>query len=92
LWPRGGTRLPAGALCFETLLMRWIGDDGSTLPVSRPFHYVVHARGLITSAEFEVHAHKVGTWLADRRSRVGFRYFGRKPSGFRRGSAPTTWR
>jgi glycine/D-amino acid oxidase-like deaminating enzyme len=71
--------MATGAICFETLLRRWLGDGVSTLPTSTPVQYVIHRGSLITADEFEAHARKVARWLAEHEPDTGFRYFGREP-------------
>lgn len=42
-----------GALCFSSLLRRWIGDAIDAIPVSDPFYYVVHRQSLLDVPEIE---------------------------------------
>lgn len=44
-----------GTLVFATLLRRWLGSEIEKIPVSAPFHYVVHAASLLSVAEVEHH-------------------------------------
>ncbi|MGI8631595.1 MAG: FAD-dependent oxidoreductase [Solirubrobacterales bacterium] len=46
-----------GALSFWPLLRRWLGDAAQSIPVSRPFNYVVHARSLLSAEQVEGHLH-----------------------------------
>jgi hypothetical protein len=70
--------MAAGALRFEALLRRWIGEAVDALPVSSAFTYVVHRRSLIAAADFERHARAVAAFAAGLRSRRTS-YFGRDP-------------
>ena len=44
-----------GALRFAPLLRRWLGREVDAIPVSAPFHYVVHAGSLLSVEEVENH-------------------------------------
>jgi hypothetical protein len=66
-----------GALCFERLLRRWIGDSFDSLPFSSPFQYLVHRDGLMTETEFEAHATRVNDFIAEKYNSVASPYFGR---------------
>lgn len=44
-----------GALSFAPLLRRWIGSKIEAVPVSSPFHYLVHADSLISLDEARAH-------------------------------------
>lgn len=45
----------AGALAFAPLMRRWVGSAIDAVPVSAPFHYVVHASSLLSAADVEHH-------------------------------------
>ncbi len=44
-----------GAITFASLMRRWIGDAIDRIPVSTPFHYVVHTESLLSIDEVEHH-------------------------------------
>jgi hypothetical protein len=44
-----------GAITFASLMRRWIGDAIDRVPVSTPFHYVVHTESLLSIDEVEQH-------------------------------------
>ena len=44
-----------GAATFAPLLRRWIGSDVDKIPISSPFHYVVHRDSLISRDEIARH-------------------------------------
>ncbi len=44
-----------GGLSFAPLLRRWLGDVIDSVPVSRPFNYVVHRASLVSPDEVEAH-------------------------------------
>jgi len=44
-----------GAVAFAPLMRRWVGDAIDEVPVSKPFHYVVHTDSLLTVDEVEHH-------------------------------------
>jgi hypothetical protein len=66
----------SGALRFEKLLRRWIGDDVEGLTASLPFAYAVHRQGLLTPEAFERHARRVSAWIAAESEGEDFSYFG----------------
>ena len=68
-----------GALCFEALLRRWLGDGHRGLVPSSPFRYVVHRDSLITPEEFGAYAGAVAEMITERSGRSGSGYFGRPP-------------
>ena len=44
-----------GAVAFAPLLRRWLGDAIDRIPVSSPFHYVVHDESMVGADEVERH-------------------------------------
>jgi hypothetical protein len=68
-----------GALSFGPLLRRWLGDAVDSVPVSRPFHYVVHRQSLLGVDEVEAHLNACSDVI--RREADGSRpdYFGVDP-------------
>ena len=46
-----------GGLSFAPLLRRWLGEVIDSVPVSRPFNYVVHASSLLSADQVEDHLH-----------------------------------
>ncbi|MGH9270727.1 MAG: FAD-dependent oxidoreductase, partial [Ilumatobacteraceae bacterium] len=44
-----------GGLSFASLLRRWLGDAIDSVPVSRPFNYVVHRSSLLEPDRVEAH-------------------------------------
>ena len=44
-----------GALSFAPLMRTWIGDAIDRVPVSTPFHYVVHRESLLSADQVERH-------------------------------------
>jgi hypothetical protein len=44
-----------GALVFAPLMRRWIGRAIDAVPVSTPFHYIVHADSLLSADDVEHH-------------------------------------
>ncbi len=52
---RTARTMARGARCFQPLLRRWIGAAIDSIPVSAPFHYVVHRKSLLDLAEVEEH-------------------------------------
>jgi glycine/D-amino acid oxidase-like deaminating enzyme len=65
-----------GASVFAPLLRRWIGDAVDRIPVSAPFHYVVHADSLLTIEEVEDHFRKAHAILLQESRRRPVDYFG----------------
>jgi hypothetical protein len=45
----------AGALAFAPLMRRWVGDAIDAVPVSTPFHYVVHKDSMLSVSDVEDH-------------------------------------
>jgi glycine/D-amino acid oxidase-like deaminating enzyme len=57
-----------GALSFAPLLRRWLGSGLASVPVSEPFHYVVHRDSLLGTAEVEAHfrdCHEIAVRVLD---------------------------
>ena len=44
-----------GGISFSPLMRQWLGSDIDKIPVSAPFHYVVHTQSLLGVAEVENH-------------------------------------
>lgn len=44
-----------GGLSFAPLMRRWLGDAIDSVPVSRPFNYVVHHASLLTGDQVQAH-------------------------------------
>src|SRR5688572_26567106 len=44
-----------GGITFSLLMRRWLGSDIDKIPVSAPFHYVVHTQSLLAVPEVENH-------------------------------------
>jgi|AntDryMetagUQ889_1029465.scaffolds.fasta_scaffold02644_2 hypothetical protein len=44
-----------GGLSFASFLRRWLGDSIDSVPVSRPFNYVVHRASLLSPRQVEAH-------------------------------------
>ena len=68
------------ALCFQPLLRRWLGNAIDTIPVSSPFHYVVHREGQIDPHAFAVYADCVTEFLASMAGGDAIDYFGQDPT------------
>ncbi len=47
-----------GALAFAPLMRRWLGRAIDAIPVSAPFHYLVHADSLLSVDDVERHFHR----------------------------------
>jgi hypothetical protein len=71
--------LVRGGLGFAPSLRRWLGSQLDSVPVSRPFDYVVHRDSLLTPDEVE--RHLVACWELARDEAGGARpdYFGAHP-------------
>src|SRR5687768_6580307 len=44
-----------GAITFAPLLRRWLGQEIDSIPVSSPFHYVIHRDSQLTVSQVEKH-------------------------------------
>lgn len=71
--------MATGALCFEHLLRRWAGNVIGTVPISSPFHYVVHRDGLIDPDGFATHLHHVIDFIRSSAGSKRIEYFGHDP-------------
>ena len=69
-----------GALCFQSLLRRWVGDVIDRIPVSSPFHYVVHRDGLIDPTAFATHVDRVTEFIRTIVPGRTVEYFGQDPT------------
>jgi len=65
-----------GALCFSSLLRRWIGDGIDEIPVSDPFYYVVHRQSLLGISEIEKHLRATQAILDEESHDSSNEYFG----------------
>lgn len=69
-----------GALAFEPLLRRWLGDAVDRIPVSTPFDYVVHRKSLIGPEGFEHHASRAAETARELLDGGPVSYFGCDPT------------
>jgi len=65
-----------GAIAFSSLMRQWIGRDIETMPVSAPFHYIVHTESLISVAEVESHFRSSHAIALEESQGVPLDYFG----------------
>jgi glycine/D-amino acid oxidase-like deaminating enzyme len=65
-----------GAVCFQTLMRRWIGDAIDRVPVSDPFFYAVHRESLLTIEQVEEHFGDTQRILLEESNGHGIEYFG----------------
>jgi len=65
-----------GALRFSSLLRRWLGREVDAIPVSAPFHYVVHTASLLSVAEVESHLQSAHAIALEESHGVPLDYFG----------------
>jgi hypothetical protein len=72
--------MATGALCFQPLLRRWVGDVIDRIPVSSPFHYVVHRDGLIDPDAFATHVDRVTEFVRGIAAGDAVEYFGQDPT------------
>jgi glycine/D-amino acid oxidase-like deaminating enzyme len=68
-----------GALTFQTLLERWLGQDLSRLPVSSLFTYAIHRDSLLSVEDCAAHFRMTAEFAATLSNGRTFRYFGRNP-------------
>ena len=73
-----------GAVCFQALMRRWIGDAIDRVPVSAPFFYVVHRESLLGIDQIEEHFADTQRILLEESNGHGIEYFG---SDYREGPA-----
>ena len=69
-----------GALSFQPLLRRWVGDVIDSVPISSPFHYVVHRDGLIDPTAFAAHVDRVTEFIRTTAPGRNVEYFGQDPT------------
>lgn len=65
-----------GAITFASLMRRWIGDAIDRIPVSTPFHYVVHTESLLSIDEVEHHFQSSHAVALDESRNIPLDYFG----------------
>jgi hypothetical protein len=66
-----------GAIVFEKLLRRWLGDEAvDAIPVSSPFYYVVHAESMLSINQVETHLRACCDMLWKASEGVAAPYFG----------------
>jgi len=65
-----------GALAFAPLMRRWIGPALDTVPVSTPFHYVVHKDSLLSVTDVEDHFRRSHAFAVERGGSAEPDYFG----------------
>ena len=72
--------MATGALCFQPLLRRWVGDAIDRIPVSAPFHYLVHRDSLIDADAFAVHVSGLTAFIREIAAGNTVAYFGQDPT------------
>jgi hypothetical protein len=69
-----------GAMSFAPLLRRWLGAGLDEVPVSEPFHYLVHRDSLVGVDEVEDHFTACHALALDILDGAGADYFGQDPT------------
>lgn len=72
--------MAAGALSFQSLLRRWCGGAIDGLPLSSPFHYVVHRDSLIHPDAVAAHLAGVTAFIRESAGGKAIEYFGQDPA------------
>lgn len=65
-----------GAISFLPLLRRWLGDVVASIPVSDPFHYVVHTASQLSIEEIENHLKRSQEIALEESEGLPLDYFG----------------
>jgi hypothetical protein len=65
-----------GAITFASLMRRWIGDAIDSVPVSTPFHYVVHTESLLGIDAIEHHFRRTHSAAIEESRDTPLDYFG----------------
>ena len=65
-----------GAIAFAPLMRRWLGDLVDSLPVSTPFHYVVHSDSLLGIDDVEQHFRSAHAVALEESQDIALDYFG----------------
>lgn len=65
-----------GALCFQTLMRRWIGPAIDEVPVSAPFYYLVHRESILPVSEVEEHFARTREIILEESEGMPCQYFG----------------
>lgn len=65
-----------GAVCFQSLMRRWIGDAIDRVPASAPFYYAVHRESLLGIEQVEEHFADTQRILLEESNGHGIEYFG----------------
>jgi 2-polyprenyl-6-methoxyphenol hydroxylase-like FAD-dependent oxidoreductase len=73
---RSARMMVKGAITFASLMRRWIGTAIDRIPVSTPFHYVVHSGSLLSVDAVEHHFRGAHAIALDESRNVPLDYFG----------------
>ncbi|HEV2737413.1 MAG TPA: FAD-dependent oxidoreductase [Candidatus Elarobacter sp.] len=65
-----------GAVAFAPLMRRWVGRAIDAVPVSAPFHYIVHVDSMLSTADVEHHLRRSHAMAVDAGREVEPDYFG----------------
>jgi glycine/D-amino acid oxidase-like deaminating enzyme len=65
-----------GGITFASLMRRWIGDAIDRIPLSTPFHYVVHTESLLSIDEVERHFRSSHAIALEESRHIPLDYFG----------------
>lgn len=65
-----------GALSFQRLMRRWIGDEIDRVPVSAPFRYAIHRESMVSLEEVEEHFAATLRILKEESQEQAVEYFG----------------
>jgi hypothetical protein len=65
-----------GAIAFAPLMRRWLGNTVDQLPVSTPFHYVIHSDSLLGIDDVERHFRSAHAVALEESQDVALDYFG----------------
>jgi len=73
---RTARTMAKGAVVFQRLLRRWLGNAIDVIPVSAPFYYVVHRDSLLGEAEIDAHLRAAHAILIEESEDGPVDYFG----------------
>lgn len=73
---RTARTMARGAVVFQRLMRRWLGNAIDTIPVSAPFYYVIHNESLLKVSEIDAHLRAAHTIVMEESGEEPFDYFG----------------
>ena len=73
---RTARMMAKGAVVFQRLMQRWVGDAIDAIPISAPFYYVVHRDSLVSEIEIDAHLRAAHAIVLEESNDDSVSYFG----------------